>query len=258
MTRKAVPGGRSAERSKPIQRFSINFLARRVACAAFTIIFLNYLTATGAGAASAPAAQPSPASDPSSARARVVESYARVPLTFEPNQGQSSSGVQFLSRGSGYTLFLSPGEAVLTLQWQNTSRTRFSPQWADSRPHGNATDTLRMELLRASTNATVTGLDPQPGIVNYFVGNDPTKSAYQHSDLRQGQLLRYLSRDRSRLLWQPAPTGIRLCREARWRACQNRVVHSRRPASSARGWLPGAQRTWRAGPIPGARGLSGY
>src|ERR1039458_7994785 len=29
-----------------------------------------------------------------------------VPLSFEPNQGQSASTVQFLSRGSGYALFL--------------------------------------------------------------------------------------------------------------------------------------------------------
>src|ERR1035438_5680761 len=29
-----------------------------------------------------------------------------VPLSFEPNQGQAASAVQFLSRGSGYALFL--------------------------------------------------------------------------------------------------------------------------------------------------------
>ena len=28
-----------------------------------------------------------------------------VPLSFEPNQGQAASTVQFLSRGSGYALF---------------------------------------------------------------------------------------------------------------------------------------------------------
>src|ERR1039457_3474972 len=33
-----------------------------------------------------------------------------VPLSFEPNQGQLASTVQFLSRGSGYALFLTPGK----------------------------------------------------------------------------------------------------------------------------------------------------
>ena len=32
-----------------------------------------------------------------------------VPLSFEPNRGQAESTVQFLSRGSGYALFLAPG-----------------------------------------------------------------------------------------------------------------------------------------------------
>ena len=41
-----------------------------------------------------------------------------VPLSFEPNQGQSASTVQFLSRGSGYALFLAPGKVVLNLERQ--------------------------------------------------------------------------------------------------------------------------------------------
>jgi len=39
-----------------------------------------------------------------------------VPLSFEPNQGQAASTVQFLSRGSGYALFLAPGQVVLNLE----------------------------------------------------------------------------------------------------------------------------------------------
>src|SRR5450759_5075386 len=39
-----------------------------------------------------------------------------VPLSFEPNQGQAASPVQFLSRGSGFALFLAPGKVVLNLE----------------------------------------------------------------------------------------------------------------------------------------------
>src|SRR5437868_15205016 len=49
------------------------------------------------------------------AQARVREAYGRLPLSFEANQGQTDRRVQFLSRGSGYTLFLTPCEAVLAL-----------------------------------------------------------------------------------------------------------------------------------------------
>ena len=47
--------------------------------------------------------------------ARIVESYGKLPLAFEANQGQSDPQVKFLSRGAGYSLFLTPNEAVLAL-----------------------------------------------------------------------------------------------------------------------------------------------
>ena len=43
-----------------------------------------------------------------------------LPLSFEPNQGQTDSRVKFLSRGSGYTLFLTGDEAVLSLRSQES------------------------------------------------------------------------------------------------------------------------------------------
>ena len=49
------------------------------------------------------------------ANASVVEAYGKLPLSFEANQGQTDGQVTFLSRGSGYTLFLTQREAVLAL-----------------------------------------------------------------------------------------------------------------------------------------------
>src|SRR5215472_9373099 len=37
-------------------------------------------------------------------RARAVESYGKLPLSFEANQGQTDRQVKFLSRGGGYSL----------------------------------------------------------------------------------------------------------------------------------------------------------
>jgi hypothetical protein len=50
------------------------------------------------------------------AKARVVEEYGRIPLSFEANAGQMDSRVKFLSRGPGYNLFLTGDEAVLELR----------------------------------------------------------------------------------------------------------------------------------------------
>lgn len=50
-----------------------------------------------------------------STRATVQEVYGKLPLYFEANRGQTDAQVNFLSRGNGYTLFLTSTEAVLTL-----------------------------------------------------------------------------------------------------------------------------------------------
>lgn len=48
--------------------------------------------------------------------ARLVEHFGKLPLNFEENHGQTDAGVKFLSRGDGYSLFLTPTEAVIALQ----------------------------------------------------------------------------------------------------------------------------------------------
>ena len=44
--------------------------------------------------------------------------HAKLPLSFEPNLGQADPRVKFLSRGRGYTLFLTKDEAVVALPSQ--------------------------------------------------------------------------------------------------------------------------------------------
>ena len=45
----------------------------------------------------------------------LIDSYGKLPLQFEANQGQANKAVRFLSRGSGYSLYLTASEAVLVL-----------------------------------------------------------------------------------------------------------------------------------------------
>src|SRR5690349_9603848 len=46
---------------------------------------------------------------------RGNEAFARLPLAFEVNRGQADSRVRFLSRNRGYTMFLTPDGATLSL-----------------------------------------------------------------------------------------------------------------------------------------------
>jgi hypothetical protein len=47
---------------------------------------------------------------------KIQATYGKLPLHFEANQGQSDAQVKFLSRGHGYSLHLTPTEAVLQLR----------------------------------------------------------------------------------------------------------------------------------------------
>src|ERR1035441_8559999 len=92
-----------------------------------------------------------------------------VPLSFEPNQGQAASAVQFLSRGSGYALFLTPGKVVLNLERQQPAPAAA----AGHTPEAASVDTLRISLIGAVPKTGAVGLAPQSGGVSYFIGNDP-------------------------------------------------------------------------------------
>src|SRR5580700_3612490 len=48
-----------------------------------------------------------------STHARAIETYGKLPLSFEANQGQTDPRVKFMARGSGYTMFLTKDEGVL-------------------------------------------------------------------------------------------------------------------------------------------------
>jgi uncharacterized protein (TIGR03437 family) len=75
---------------------------------------------------------------------------AAVPLWFEPNQGQAHASVQFLARG----VYL--GDTRLAI-------------------HSEASTPIVMDLIGARKNIRAEGLDLQPGISSYFLGNDPKK-----------------------------------------------------------------------------------
>ena len=100
---------------------------------------------------------------PGTATEQASESYGRLPLSFEANRGQAGEAADFVARGAGYTLSLTPTEAVFSLA-QRSDRSRQQPPAV-----------LRMNLVGASRSAKVAGLDELEGKVNYLIGKDPAK-----------------------------------------------------------------------------------
>jgi len=74
---------------------------------------------------------------PQANQSRLIAAYGRLPLSFEFNQGQTDPRVKFLSRGSGYSLFLTSDEAVLTLS-KGSPQSRNGSEQARDRSSGCA------------------------------------------------------------------------------------------------------------------------
>jgi hypothetical protein len=112
------------------------------------------------------------------AEAQILDSYGKLPLSFEANHGQTDPSVKFLSRTGGYTLFLTGDEAVLALSGKKTdteAKTASRVHTLHSMASTKAGGVLRMKLRNANTTARVAGIDELPGTSNYFIGNDPAK-----------------------------------------------------------------------------------
>jgi len=91
---------------------------------------------------------------PGLATAATLADYANLPLAFERNTGQADPQVHYLARGPGYTLLLSPIQAVLRLK-------------------GDVA--LAMNLLGANSSPRLDALDPLPGTSDYLLGNNPAR-----------------------------------------------------------------------------------
>jgi hypothetical protein len=111
------------------------------------------------------------------AHARILDSYGKLPLSFEANQGQTDGRVKFLSRTSSYSLFLTGDEAVLALRAKSpdTDRANIAGHTWQSLSADARSGVLRMKLSNANAAAKVTGMDELVGTSSYFIGNDPAK-----------------------------------------------------------------------------------
>jgi hypothetical protein len=117
--------------------------------------------------------------------------FGRLSRSFEVNQGQTDADVKFLSRGKGYTLFLTSKEAVLSLKKGqdrsrvldvrpaaalSKSRTRKAFfQNSQSATEAQNPAVLRIKLIGANPQPELVGLEELSGKVNYFIGKDPKK-----------------------------------------------------------------------------------
>ncbi|PYP19022.1 MAG: hypothetical protein DMD54_03995 [Gemmatimonadetes bacterium] len=110
-------------------------------------------------------------------QARISDTYGRLPLQFEANQGQAHQDVRFLSRGPGYSLYLTAAEAVLVLSRPNPEGKhdgRSAPGQREAQVQAMPV-ALRMSIVGAAPAPLVSGREELPGKANYFIGKDSAK-----------------------------------------------------------------------------------
>ncbi|HEY7909865.1 MAG TPA: SBBP repeat-containing protein [Thermomicrobiales bacterium] len=116
------------------------------------------------GASAIIAGPTEPRADPPQETA-ARDAYGSLPLAFESNEGQGDPAARFLAHGHGYTLALAPD--ALTLGLPTPLRFTF--------PGANPAPAMRAE-------------QPLPGVVNSFIGNDPTR---WHAGISTSARVRY-------------------------------------------------------------------
>lgn len=99
----------------------------------------------------------------------------QLPLFFEENTGQTDKQVKFLTRGPGYTMFLTQKEAVIKLQ---------------SAEQNAKPEVLTLQMNGAQENAKITGAQKLAAKANYLKGNDPKK---WHTGVSTFQKVKYES-----------------------------------------------------------------
>ena len=168
--------------------------------------------------ASVPPGRPASRMAGASATPRL-QNFARIPLSFEANQGQTDPQAQYLARGPGYTLFLTATEAVLALSPSGTAAHSPRSPVLLSGKHGSANSALtprgeagvrgdravvHMQLLGSNPAAQAQGDGRLPGSANYFLGNDaskwqtriPTYTRVQYQEVYPGISLVYYGNQR--------------------------------------------------------------
>ncbi len=105
---------------------------------------------------------------------KAKASMGQTPAYFERNVGQTDSRVKFLSRGPGYSVFLTQDETVMRLK--------------DTK---NTDAVVRMKFVGGNNAADATGMETLPGTSNYFKGKDSSKwitGVSQYGKVRVGDV----------------------------------------------------------------------
>jgi hypothetical protein len=123
-----------------------------------------------------------PGFNPALQQSSAAEDFGNLPLTFEANQGQTDPSVDFITRTGDATVYLTSTAAVFSITQPasvDALARRDLPEHGGLTPRRSPQSTvgvaLHMNIVGANPDAVPVGREQLPGIVNYFIGNDPNQ-----------------------------------------------------------------------------------
>lgn len=129
-----------------------------------------------------------PISFPETSPPAAASSLGNLPLSFEPNVGQTDASVCFMVHAPGTIFYFTPSEVVLDIASQaGHNKGPLDNRASQRTPQSN---TLRLQFIGANPHTQIEGGASLPGKVNYLIGNDPAK---WHTDVSTYEGLTYNS-----------------------------------------------------------------
>src|SRR4029077_15698988 len=96
----------------------------------------------------------------------------RLPMGFEKYVGQSNT--YFVAQSRDYSVYLSSSEVILTFN--------------SSAGQSMAPEQVRVRFARANRQVRASAEDPLPGVIHYYIGNDPSQ---WRTDVQRFRRIRY-------------------------------------------------------------------
>jgi len=90
---------------------------------------------------------------------KAFQTLANLPLRFIANAGQTDPAVLYTVKGAGHTLYFTQDEVVFAGRGETSA--------------GAVSSVMRLSFEGVNPKPLITGLGLMPGVVNYFLGNDP-------------------------------------------------------------------------------------
>lgn len=113
-----------------------------------------------------------PTSFPSHTLPAAASPLGNLPLSFEPNVGQTDASVRFMVHAPGTIFYFTPSEVVLDIASQAGQTKVLNDAASQQKPQSNV---LRLQFINANSHPEIEGGASLPGKVNYLLGNDPSR-----------------------------------------------------------------------------------